>query len=101
MLALTACGSESKQAEYQRKSIKVVSIYTSFKKDSATAEKKAESGLERFARGACRQTLGGGWSLRSIKNRGVLNCEKTPEGHHCRKKEVELECEQVVEFFPD
>lgn len=99
-LAISACGKESGPPQYNYKTIQVTSIYTDFQKDKETAMKKAESELQIFAKEACRQNIAKGWSLVEIKNPGEMNCEETPEGHHCRKKNIELECRQVIVGFP-
>ncbi len=99
-LLITACGKESGPPQYNHKTIQWTSIYTNFKKDQETAMQRAETELDRFAKEACRETIYKGWSLVAIKNRGEMNCEETKEGHHCRKKNVELECQQVVTGFP-
>ncbi|MGH8550609.1 MAG: hypothetical protein ACRERU_18805 [Methylococcales bacterium] len=99
-LLIAACGKESGPPQYNYKTIQVTSIYTDFKKDQETAMRNAESELERFAKEACRETIATGWSMVEIKNKGEMSCEEIKEGHHCRKKNVELECRQVVAEFP-
>lgn len=86
--------------QYNYQSIKVTSIYTNFKKDQKTAEAKAEKELLQFIKSACRETIHKGWSLAEMINPGLMNCEQTKEGFHCRKKDVELKCQQVVSGFP-
>ncbi len=99
-LVISACGKEGGPPEYNYKTIQLTSIYTGFQKDTEAAMQKAESELEQFAKEACRETIANGWSLAEIKNKGEMNCEETPGGHHCRKKNIELECRQVIVAFP-
>ncbi|MGR9107358.1 MAG: hypothetical protein ACU843_10565 [Gammaproteobacteria bacterium] len=96
----TACNKQSGPPQYNYKKITVTSIYTDFKKDKETAMQKAEAELEAFTKSACRDTIAKHWSLVEVKNKGEMNCEETPEGHHCRKKNIELECRQVIVGFP-
>ncbi|MGH8474976.1 MAG: hypothetical protein ACRER2_04270 [Methylococcales bacterium] len=101
-LILSSCGKEqSGPAQYKYQTIQVTSIYTNFKKYQKTAEQKAEQELVQFNKSACRDTIHKGWSLAEVINPGEMNCEQTPEGFHCRKKNVELKCQQVVSEFPD
>lgn len=98
-LLVTACGKESAPAQYKYKTIEVTSIYTNWKKDKNAAMKKAESEFDRFTKSACRETIAKGWSLVEVKNPGEMNCEELSEGHHCRKKNVKLECREVIAGF--
>jgi len=61
---------------------------------------QAKAELNKFSKGACRRTIRSGWSLANIENAGRPDCEATAQGHHCRKKEVILNCRRVSEFFP-
>lgn len=99
-LLIAACGKESGPPQYNYKTVNVTSIYTDAQKDKGTAMKKAESELERFVKEACRESIAKGWSLVEVKNKGEMSCEEIKEGHHCRKKNVVLECRQVVSDFP-
>ncbi len=101
LFVLAACGKEEARApQYQSKVIKLNSIYTNWKKDKESAMKKADSELARFTKSACRDRISAGWSLAAVVSEGEMNCEETQEGHHCRKKNVELKCEEIIEFFP-
>lgn len=95
-----SCGKEGAQTQYNYKTIQVTSIYTNWKKDKETAMQKAEAELVPFTKSACRDNITPGWSLTEVKNKGEMNCEETPEGHHCRIKNMELKCEQVIAEFP-
>jgi hypothetical protein len=86
--------------DYDYKTIIGDSPYGAWKQDRAQAMESARSGFESFAKSECRRAIANGWSLFEVKNEGVMNCERTPEGHHCRKKGVELECREISEFFP-
>lgn len=100
-LLVTACGKEKGPAEtrYNEKTIKVTSIYTNWKKDEKSAMEKAEKELDHFTHSACRETIAKGWSLVEVISTGDMNCEETPEGHHCRKKNIELKCHEVIAEF--
>ncbi|MCI0654713.1 MAG: hypothetical protein L0Y39_09585 [Methylococcaceae bacterium] len=99
-LIAASCGKESGPTQYNYKTIQVTSIYTDWKKDNQTAMQMAEAEFGPFSKSACRETIHPGWSLTEVTNKGELNCEQTPEGHHCRFKNVELKCQQVVAEFP-
>ncbi|MGR9105776.1 MAG: hypothetical protein ACU843_02495 [Gammaproteobacteria bacterium] len=86
--------------DYEYRSITADSPYSDWKKDQGRAMESARRELEAFTKSECRRAISNGWSLSRVKNEGEMNCETTPEGHHCRKKHVELECRQVSEFFP-
>ena len=99
-LFISACGNETAVTQYNHKTIKLSSTYSDWKKDKDTAIKIADSELVRFTKSACRNQIGRGWSLAEVKNQGEMNCDETSEGFHCRKKNVELVCRQVIEGFP-
>ncbi len=101
-LLVAACSREDGPTEpkYNYKIVKVDSIYTNWKKDQKTAMEKAESELAQFAKSSCRRQISAGWSIVQIKNKGEMDCSESTEGHHCRKKNVELECREVIEGFP-
>ena len=101
-LAAASCGKESgpAQTQYNYKTITVTSVYANWKKDQDAAAQRAEKELGPFTSSACRDTIAKGWSLSEVINKGELNCEETPEGHHCRKKNVVLKCQQVIAEFP-
>ncbi len=101
-LFVSACsqGDTPAETKYNYKTVTVDSIYTNWKKDKKTAMEKAESELARFAKSSCRRQISAGWSIVQIKNKGVMECSESAEGHHCRKKDVELECREVIEGLP-
>lgn len=105
-LLVAACGSGggggggAASTEYNYQTIQVTSIYTNWKKDQESAMQKADAEFGPFSKSACRDTIAKGWSLVEVVNPGEMNCEETPEGHHCRKKNAELKCQQVVSAFP-
>ena len=98
-LVLSACDRDA-PPDYTYKIIKGNSIYTDWTKDKNQAMEIANTHLATYAAGECRRALANGWSLSQIRSEGEMNCEATAEGHHCRRKNVELECRQVAEFFP-
>ncbi|MGH8556554.1 MAG: hypothetical protein ACRESZ_03645 [Methylococcales bacterium] len=99
-LIAASCGKENAPAQYNYKTIQVTSIYTNWKKDKETAMQKAEAEFGPFSKAACRNTIATGWSLTEVTDKGEMNCEETPEGHHCRIKNAELKCQQVIAEFP-
>lgn len=86
--------------DYEYKTIVGDSIYSDWKKERKEAIEAAYHEFERSKKNTCRQRISNGWALFKIKNEGVVNCEQTSEGHHCRLKNVEFECRRVSEFFP-
>jgi hypothetical protein len=91
------CGGEP---DYQYQTIVVDSTYSDWSDERTLAVEKAESEFAAFAKHECRRAISNGWSLHRVINEGTMNCERTSEGHHCRKKNAEIECRQVSEFFP-
>ena len=98
MLVGTACKAPDAPEKYRYQKQKMDLPYTDFKKDRATAEKKAKQELDFYAKDACRR-LGYGWNLEKIENTGVMSCEEVKEGHHCHMKEVALVCRQRDDRF--
>ena len=90
----------SESPDYEHQTIVGTSPYSNWKANPEQAMELAEAELEAFAKSECRRAISNGWSLGEVISEGVMNCEKTPEGHHCRKKNVELECRRINEFFP-
>lgn len=99
LVSLVSCD-VSDRPDYQYKTIVGDSSYSDWKDGRAEAIEAAHAEFEGYTKSICRRAISNGWSLFKLKNEGVMNCERTPEGHHCRKKNVELECRQVSEFFP-
>lgn len=97
LLNLAAC---EETPDYDYKTITGDSTYGDWKKNRQQAMASVQAEYETFVKSECRRAISNGWSLHQVKNPGVLNCEQTPDGHHCRKKDVELECRQISEFFP-
>jgi hypothetical protein len=86
--------------DYDYKTIVGDSPYSDWRKDVRHAMKQARAEFGAFAKSECRRAISNGWSLHQVRSEGVMNCEQTREGHHCRKKNVELECQQIADFFP-
>ncbi len=86
--------------DYQYRTITGDSPYSDWKQSRSLAMELVQTEFEAFVKDECRRAIGNGWARHQVKNEGVMNCEQTTEGHHCRKKNVELECRQVSEFFP-
>ncbi|MGH8474441.1 MAG: hypothetical protein ACRERS_10405 [Methylococcales bacterium] len=86
--------------DYEYKTIVGDSPYSNWNENRDHAMRSAQVEFGAFAKSECRRLISNGWSLHRVRDEGVMNCEQTSEGHHCRKKNVELECRQVSEFFP-
>jgi hypothetical protein len=86
--------------DYEYRTITRNSPYSDWTKDRYQAMGAARAEFQTFMKDECRRAISNGWSLSRVKREGEMNCEQTKEGHHCRKKNVELECRQVSEFFP-
>jgi hypothetical protein len=93
LLFAVGCKSPDAPEKYRYQNKQMDLPYTDFKDDRAAAEKKAEQELQFYGRDACHE-MGYGWVLDKIENPGTMSCEETPEGHHCRKKQVALVCRQ-------
>lgn len=99
LASLASCDSGD-PTDYEYRTIVVNSPYSGWKSSREPAVAAAQAEFSAFARSECRHTITNGWSLFGVKQDGEINCEQTREGHHCRKKNVELECRQISEFFP-
>ena len=99
LLGLSACDLGG-TPDYDRRVITGNSVYSDWKVTRSEAQQAAHTDLERYAKNECRRAISNGWSLEKIRNHGEMNCEQTDNGNHCRKKNVELECMQIAEFFP-
>ena len=98
-IVLVACDFNG-SPDYERQTIVANSPYSNWKSNPSQAMALARTEFAAFTKSECRRAISNGWSLDAVKSEGVMNCEQTPEGHHCRKKNVELECRRVNEFFP-
>lgn len=96
LVILASCKPPNADPKYNYQTIKRTLPYTDWKKDQASAEKKAKYETDFYAKDACRR-IAYGWVLYKTKNPGVMDCEETGEGHHCRLKDIELECRQITE----
>ena len=94
-----ACDTNS-EPDYEYRKIKIESLFSEWQPNKFDAMVQAKAELSEFAKGACRRKIRSGWSLSNIENVGLPDCEVTAKGHHCRKKEVILNCRRVSEFFP-
>lgn len=91
LFLLSACKSPNAPTKYIYQTKSTSLPYTDAKKDKASATKEAEEKLAYYAKDFCR-SMGYGWALNKVENRGELYCEETPEGHQCRKKNVVFDC---------
>ena len=96
-LNLSAC---EDTPDYDYKTIIGNSAYGDWKSSREQALTSVPAEYQAYLKNECRRAISNGWSLSQVKNQGTLNCEETTEGFHCRKKDVELECRQISEFFP-
>lgn len=99
LLGLLACDLGG-TPDYDHRVITGNSVYSDWKATRSEAQQAAHAELERYAKNECRRVISNGWSLEKIRSHGEMNCEQTDNGNHCRKKNVELECIQIAEFFP-
>ncbi|MGH8475202.1 MAG: hypothetical protein ACRER2_05430 [Methylococcales bacterium] len=93
LIWLTACNSPTAPEKYLYQNKKVDFPYTDFENDRATAEQTARKEVDAYAKADCRE-ISYGWALDKIDNPGQLSCEESPEGHHCRLKQVAFVCRQ-------
>lgn len=96
LLLISACKSPYSDPAYKHETKKVNTPYTDWKKDQASAEKRAKKELEFYAKDECRR-MAYGWYLKEVLDPGEMNCEQTDEGYHCRHKDMTLKCEQLDE----
>ena len=94
LVILSSCRPPDAEPKYNYKSIKTTFPYTDWKKDLASAQKKVKEEFDFYSKDACRR-IAYGWTLHKVKKRGAEDCEETQDGHHCRMKDVELECRQL------
>jgi hypothetical protein len=97
LLIVSACQDQSSVATYNYNDLTVTSSYGRFAEDNASAQKKGQLEFKSNSRSVCRKEFGGGWSLSEIKNPGEMNCEEISDGHHCRIKDAQLSCKQVID----
>ena len=98
LLVLFGCKPPDAEPKYYFKTIKTDLPYTEFKKTMASAQKRVKYETDFYTKDACRR-IAYGWSLKKVKGPGQMDCEETPEGFHCRFKDVELECRQLTEKY--
>lgn len=98
LLILFGCKPPNAEPKYLNKTIKADFPYTDWKKSMASAKKRAKYEIDFYSKDSCRR-IAYGWSLKKIKTPGQMDCAETPEGFHCRMKDVELECRQLTEKY--
>jgi hypothetical protein len=86
--------------DYQYRTITGDTAYSDWKQSRGEAMELVQAEFDAFVKNECRRAIANGWALHQVTNEGAMNCEQTPEGYHCRKKNVEVECRQISEFFP-
>ena len=96
LVVLASCKPPLAEPKYNYQTIKRELPYTDWKKDRASAEKKVKYEVNFYSKDACRR-IAYGWVLHKTKNPGVMECQESAEGHHCRFNKIELECRKITE----